>query len=81
MAGGLAAAGVADRKRTGKQIFWKLELANECKLALAEPGGLRAFGLGRHLGVTILQELHQGQQISERENRRLLRWTIEGQLP
>jgi len=43
MAGGFSAAGVADGKRTGKQVFWKLELAQERKFALAEPGGLRAL--------------------------------------
>jgi hypothetical protein len=64
MAGRLSTTSLADGKRTGKQIFGELELADQRKLALAEPGGFRALGLRTHLDVTILQELGQGKQNS-----------------
>jgi hypothetical protein len=53
---------MADRERTGKQIFGELELADQGKFALTEPGGLGAFGRRLHLAVRILQEKLPSQQ-------------------
>jgi hypothetical protein len=61
MAGGFSAAGVTDRQRTGEQVFRDWELADESEFPLAEPGGLRALGLGFHLEVILLQEEPQRQ--------------------
>jgi hypothetical protein len=50
---------MAEGERTGEQIFGELELAEQSKLALAEPGGFRALRLRCHLAVIILQEVGQ----------------------
>ena len=59
MAGGFTAAGMADGERARKQILGKLELAEQRKFALAEPGSLGTLGLEFHLEVILLQEVAQ----------------------
>jgi hypothetical protein len=56
VAGRLPAAGVADGKGTGEELFGEMELLDEGEFALPQPGGLGTFGLGYHLGVILLQE-------------------------
>jgi hypothetical protein len=55
MAGRLATTGMADGERAGEQILGELELAEQRKFALAEPGSFGSLGLGFHLGVILLQ--------------------------
>jgi hypothetical protein len=61
MAGGFTTAGIADGQRAREQILGEWELAEERKLALAEPGSLGAFGFEFHLEVIILQETAKEQ--------------------
>ncbi len=48
VAGRLSATGVAHGQRAGEQFAWELESADEFELALAEAGGLRAFGANKN---------------------------------
>jgi hypothetical protein len=56
MAGGFTAAGIANGQRAREQILGEWELAEQRKLALAEPGSLGTSGFEFHLEVIILQE-------------------------
>jgi hypothetical protein len=62
MAGRLSTTGIADGERARKDILGQLELAEQCKFALAKPGGFGTFGLRFHLAVILLQELEQSKQ-------------------
>jgi hypothetical protein len=62
MTGGFSAAGMTGTQRTRKQVFGKLELADQSEFPLAEPGGLSALGLRFHLDVMILQERTQNRE-------------------
>ncbi len=53
VAGRLAAAAVRERKRAGQQAGRDREATEEFELALAEPGGLRPFGIDLHMHVLI----------------------------
>jgi hypothetical protein len=52
----LTTAAVSERKRTGEQIGWDGEAAEEFELALAESSGLGAFGGDLHMSVIIHTE-------------------------
>jgi hypothetical protein len=62
MAGGFATSGGGLGERARQQVFGEGEAAQEFKLALAEAGGLGAFGSGEgreggsHLEAIMLQE-------------------------
>ncbi len=47
-ASGLTATAAGQRKRTGEQVSGNGEAAEKLELALAEPGGLRAFAFDLH---------------------------------
>jgi hypothetical protein len=53
MTGGLTAAAVAERKRTGEQIGGDGEAAEELELALTESCSLGPFGCDLHMHVII----------------------------
>ena len=61
VAGGFAAARVAEAERTGQEIIREVQPADQFELALADPGSLRTLGLV-HLAVIILQEFEQRKQ-------------------
>ena len=56
MAGGFAAAAMAEGERTRQQVFGEVELAEDGELPLPPAGGFGAFGFGVHLNTIMYSE-------------------------
>jgi hypothetical protein len=56
MASGLTTAAVSERQGTGQQVGRDGKATKQLELALAEPSGLRTFGLDIHMSVIIHTE-------------------------